>query len=797
VIGKTLGHYTIVAKMGAGGMGEVYRARDERLERSVALKILPAGLLADETARNRFRKEAMALSKLNHPNIATIYDFDTDGGVDFIAMELVEGETLAQKVAGGALPEKEIVVLGAQIADALEEAHEHGVVHRDMKPANIMVTPKGRVKVLDFGLAKLLRPAASMTTAATLSESQGVAGTLPYMSPEQLRDEQLDARSDIFSFGAVLYEMSSGQKPFQEAVVSRLTDAILHRSPVPPRALNPRASPELERIVLKCLEKEPDRRYHSAKDLSVDLRRSSTPSTALAPAEPAGQARKPKRLAAVASIAGLLAVFLVLALLDVGDWRERLFNGNRLPKIQSLAVLPLANLSADPAQEYFADGMTEELTTELAQISGLRVISRTSAMRYKGSREALPEIAKALNVDAVVEGSVERSGDEVRITAQLINARTDAHLWAKSYHRNLRDVLALQTEVARAIAGEIQVHLTAQEHERLERARAVNPAAYEAYLQGRYHWNFHTGDELQKAIAEYQRAIQIDPSYALAYVGLSDAYHILPLNADADPQKVLPKAKDTALKALQLDPQLSEGHASLAFVLEEYDWDWAAAEKEYKRAIELSPNNPAAHSYYARLLSSLARHSEAITEGKRSRELDPLSNPASFLLAAAYYFARQDDRAVQEFEQSLQISPNFWPAHMYLGKVYGEQRLYEKALAELRKGQGPTLEATSVMGYVLGMSGKKTEAERILSDLMMRSKQTYVSPTHIANIYVGLGEKNQAMAWLEKGLEAKDPHMEFLDVEPMYDSLRPDPRFADLLGRLRLAPSSPQAPRTP
>jgi tetratricopeptide (TPR) repeat protein len=407
-------------------------------------------------------------------------------------------------------------------------------------------------------------------------------------------------------------------------------------------------------------------------------------------------------------------------------------------------------------------------------------------MRYKGSREALPEIAKALNVDAVIEGSVERSGDEVRITALLIIARTDTHLWAKSYQRNLRDILAMQSDVARAIAGEIQVHLTPQENERLERQRAVNPAAYEAYLQGRYHWNFHTGDELRKAIAEYQRAIQIDPSYALAYVGLSDAYHILPLNADADPQKVLPMAKDTALKALQLDPRLSEGHASLAFVLEEYDWDWAGAEKEYKRSVELSPSNPVAHSYYGRLLSSLARHLEAISEGKRARELDPLSNPASFLLGGAYYFAGQNDRAVQEFEHSLQINPNFWPAHAYLGKTYGEQRLTEKALAELRRGQGPTLEATSVMGYVLGVSGKKTEARRILNDLLLRAKQSYLSPTHIANIYVGLGEKDQALAWLEKGFEARDSHMEFLGVDPMYESLRSDPRFANLLGRLNL-----------
>src|SRR5438067_1625355 len=413
MIGQTLSHYRIIAKLGAGGMGEVYSAHDERLEREVALKIIRSGALADEAARKRFRKEALALSKLNHPNIATIFDFDFDSesGVELIAMEYVPGETLAERARTGAMPEKDVIALALQIADALEEAHDRGIIHRDLKPGNVMVTPKGRAKVLDFGLAKLLRPTsgAAAAPALTWSETQGVSGTLPYMSPEQLRDEAVDARSDIFSLGAVLYELTTGRQPFPETVASRLTDAILNHAPVPPRALNPRLSPELERIILKCLEKDPGLRYQAAKELRVDLHRLSAPTSAPAAAMPLreGKRRVIWAIGIAAAVAGL--AFLV----------------NQLPfftaiivnpeKIRSLAVLPLNNLSADPAQEYFADGMTEELTTELAQISGLKVISRTSTMRYKGTRAPLPLIARELGVDAVVEGAVERAGDEVRI----------------------------------------------------------------------------------------------------------------------------------------------------------------------------------------------------------------------------------------------------------------------------------------------------------------------------------------------------------------------------------------------
>jgi len=785
MIGRTLGRYRIVTKMGAGGMGEVYAARDDRLERDIALKILTAGSLSGETARKRFRQEALALSKLNNPNIATIYDFDTADGMDFIAMEFVDGETLAQKSRGVALPEKEVVALGGQIADALDEAHHHGIVHRDLKPSNVMVTPKGRAKVLDFGLAKLLHPGGSTMSAVTLSETQGVAGTLPYMAPEQLQGEPLDPRSDIFSLGAVLYELATGRRPFPEMNSSRLIDAILRQPPVQPRALNPRLSPELERIILKCLEKQPDLRYQSAKELSVDLRRFGVP-TATSSAAPAAAPRAHARKRAVAW--GLAAIVLVaiLAALYFGRGHATSPSITQSPKVESLAVLPLSNISADPAQEYFADGMTEELTTELAQISGLRVISRTSTARYKGTQKTVPDIAKELNVDAVIEGSVERSGNDVRITAQLINARTDTHLWAHSYQRNLRDVLAIQEEVARAIASEIQVQLTPQERKRFERSSPVLPAAQEAYLQGLYHDNFHTAPELQKAISEFQRAIQLDPGYALAYVGLSDTYHILPFNADAAPQEVLPKAKDAALKALELDPDLGGAHSALARVLGQYDWDWAAAEREYKRAIELAPNSAVSYYSYSEMLSVLSRQPEAIAAAQRARQLDPLSVPARFLLGRTYFYAGQDDRAVELFHEGIEANTNFWPTHVFFGEMLATQKKYPEAIAELQKGQGTTLQAKSTMGYVYGVWGKRAEAQQILNELLLRSKAAYLPPTHVARIYMGLNQKDKAFEWLEKGYAVRDSQMEFLASDPLYDSLRSDPRFTDLLRRVGL-----------
>jgi serine/threonine-protein kinase len=789
MIGKTLGHYLIISKIGTGGMGEVYIARDKRLERDVALKILPADALADDAARKRLRKEALALSKLNHPNIATIFDFDTESGVDFLAMEYVHGETLAQKLSGGSLPEKETAAIAVQIVDSLEEAHEQGIVHRDLKPSNIMVTPKGRVKVLDFGLAKLLRPVGSITTAETLSDTQGLAGTLPYMSPEQLQDEPVDARSDIFSFGAVVYESATGQRPFRDEVVSRLMDAILHQTPVPPRALNPRVSPDLERIVLKCLEKDPSLRYQSAIEVSVDLRRLGTPS-AVAVAKTKPRRTQSRRLRmAIGVCAGAISIAALLIALNAGGVRDRLLGKTGAQHIRSLAVLPLDNLSRDPEQEYFADGMTDQLITDLAKISALKVISRTSMMQYKGTRKLLPQIAQELGVDAVVEGSVQRSGDLVRINAQLIDARTEQHLWGDTYERDLRNVLALQDEVAQAIANELNIKLTSPGEPRLASSRPVDPEAYEANLKGRYYSGKRTEKEVKKSIEYFQQAIEKDPNYASAYSGMADAYALLGYRGWLPSNEALSRGKAAALKAVGLDDSLAEAHASLAFIAETLEWDWPTAEREYKRALELNSGYAEGHNWYAGYLMYLGRFEEGITEAKRARELDPLSLAINNALGGRLLLAGRVDEAIEQIQKTMEMDTNFAPAHNQLGWAYLRKGMNEVAIAEFQKEMalsGGDPDESVDLGFAYAILGKKDKAKKILAKLERKREQTFVSPASLGIVSGALGEKDEAFAWLEQAYELRDPQLTYLKVGPKFTPLRSDPRFQDLLRRMGL-----------
>ncbi len=789
MIGQTLGHYRVVEKIGAGGMGVVYRAHDERLDRDVALKVLPAGTLADEAARKRFCKEALALAKLNHPNIGTLHDFDTQDGVDFLVMEYIPGVTLSDKLAGGALPEKEIARLGVQLAEGLAAAHEQGVVHRDLKPGNLRLTPDGRVKILDFGIAKLVRPATATAATESFTETQAVAGTLPYMAPEQLRGEQADHRSDLYSFGVILYGMATGRHPFQEKLATALADDILHKPPAPPGRLNPELSPRLEEIILKCLEKEPENRYQSAKELLVDLRRLGAPTSL--EVVPAPRRLGTRRGAVLVAGIGLVAILAMLFGLNVRGWRERLLGRAGTSRIRSLAVLPLANLSGDPEQEYFADGMTEALITELAQISALRVISRSSVMQYKGKQKPLPEIAKALNVDAVVEGSVQRAGKRVRITAQLVDARRDRHLWAQSYERDLSDILTLQDEVARAIATEIQVKLTPHEQTRLASARPVNPEAHEAYLLGRFYWNTRTQEGLEKALAYFQQALEKDPHYAPAYAGMADYYSILPFYSRSTPKEVFPKAKAAALKALEIDNTLAEAHAALAYTMAYYDWDWAGAEREFKRAIELNPNSNTAHQAYSRLLSVTGRPEEAQAEMQGAQELDPLSLLPLGNMAMLSYFGGQYDLAIKQLQRTLELDPNFPVAPWGMGLAYEQKGMYEEAIAAFQRAEsiaGGSPNVAASLGHAYAVSGRRREAEKIIAELKEQSKKKYVSSYQIALIYAGLGEKNQAFAWLQKAYEERSTLLAYFEMDPRLAPLRSDPRFQDLLRRIGLPP---------
>jgi TolB-like protein/Tfp pilus assembly protein PilF len=785
MVGQTLGHYRILERVGAGGMGVVYRARDEQLERDVAVKVLPSGILSDETARRHFRKEAMALAKLSHPNIETIYEYNTQDGVDFLVLEYVPGKTLADRLMGGPLTEKEIVPLGMQIAAALEEAHERGIVHRDVKPANIAITAKGEVKVLDFGLAKLLRPDDELTT-DKLTETGMAAGTLPYMTPEQLRGERVDERADVYAIGAVLYEMATGRKAFHEESAPRTTDAILHEPPVPPRYINPRISAELERIVLKCLDKEADNRYQSAKELAIDMRRAGN-----GLGRPASS-RRPAGIRWQTIAALSLAFFLCLATLialNVGGWHDWLRGAGNVSPIKSLAVLPLANLSGDPAQEYFADGMTDALITDLGRIGALRVISRTSVMQYKGASKPLREIAKDLGLDAVVEGSLLRSGRRVQITVRLIQAKTDTQIWSQSYERGIQDALTLESEVAQSIADEIRVKLTPEEQARISETHTVSPEAFDAYLKGRHYWEERTEESLKKSLEYFRQAIERDPTYARAYAGLADSYATLGNNRFLPPNESFPKAKAAARRSLEIDEGLAEAHASLAFTLWNYDLDWNAVEKEYKRAIELNPGYPTAYHWYAGYLSGMGRHAEAIAAMKKARELDPLSPRINANVGLILYFAREYDDAIQELQKALEMDPSSGAAYCYLGMARLQKGEYQQAIAALESSRqllDDSPESVLELAYANAVAGNRKEAREMLNQLMGEPNPRYIPALWIARLYSALGEKDKAFQWLQKAYEERSPQLPFLKVDPRLDTLRLDPRFQDLLHRMKL-----------
>jgi TolB-like protein/Flp pilus assembly protein TadD len=637
----------------------------------------------------------------------------------------------------------------------------------------------------------------SLTTPGT------AMGTLAYMSPEQARGEDLDARTDLFSFGAVLYEMATGQRAFSGATTAVIHDAILNRAPISPVRLNPELPDKLEEIINKALEKDRKLRYQTASDLRADLQRlkRDTESGRSAGVSPAvGAVREPplerRRAAVVTGVAAMLLLATLVIGLNVAGVRDRLLKAvgavrEPPPRIQSLAVLPLENLMGDPAQEYFVDGMTEELIAELGQIEALRVISRTSVMQYKGTKKPLPQIAKELNVDAVVEGSVLRAGDRVRITAQLIQAAADRHLWAQSYERDLRDVLALQSDVAQAIANEIKIKLTPQEQVRLVRARPLNPEAHEAYLKGRYYWNLRTEEGLKKGLEYFQQAIEKDPGYALAYAGLADSYVVLGSLAMTPPKEAYPRAKAAAFKALEIDEGLAEAHVPLAVARGEYDWDWVGAEKELKRAIELNPSYANAHQWYAEHLSQMGRHNEAIAEIKRAQELDPLSVIINAAGGALFYCARRNNEAIAQCRRTLELNAGFYPAHLYLGRAYEQEKLYDEAISEYQKAMAldpGSVRVAIALAHGYAAAGRRTEALKVISSLRELSKQRHVSPYGIAQAYTALGDFDQAFAWLEKAYQDRWGQLAWLKVDPGDDPLRSDPRFQDLLRRMNFPP---------
>jgi serine/threonine protein kinase/tetratricopeptide (TPR) repeat protein len=759
MIGQTLGRYRIVERLGEGGMGVVFRGEDPRLERDVALKILKQDALHDEDSKRRFRLEARALSRLLHPNIATLFDFDSDRGVDFLVLEFVPGESLARTLANGPLPETRARAIALDVAEGLQSAHEKGIVHRDLKPGNIVITPPGRAKVLDFGLARVMPGAASLTQSATISSPSALVGTVPYMSPEQVRDDRVDARSDLYALGAVLFEMTTGRRPFSGDDVLSLLYKIAHEPAPLLRVMRPGLSAELEAVVARCLEKAPLRRFSDVGALLRALRGESSDD---------GRGL-PLRTAPTAGNASELS----------GSEKG----------IQSLVVLPFENRSGDPAQEFFADGMTDALIADLAQIAALRVISRTSAMRFKGTHPPLSEIARELRVDGVVEGSALRIGDRVRITVQLVDVANDRSLWAKSYERGLTDILALQSEVAHAIASEIRIQVTPEERMRLRSKGTVNPAAHVAYLQGSFLWNRFTGESVKEAILRYEEALAIDPNYPAAHAGLADSYIMLANHHILPPREGYSLGREAAKRGLALDESLAELHTSLGWIHRLFDWDWPAAERECMRAVQLNPGYAFGRSRYALLLSGMGRHEEAIAEAQRAHELDPLNLLTYTVVGDTLFYARRFDRSVESYRKCLELDPTFGAAHTDLARSLEQVGRAEEAIEEFVRGTAGAdglPRPSSGLAILYARAGRRDDARATLEAVQALAQKQFVSPYGIASYYAVIGDNERALDWLEKAYSERDGTLVWLKVHPRLDGLRGEPRFRDLLARLRL-----------
>ncbi|MBN1164865.1 MAG: protein kinase [Candidatus Krumholzibacteriota bacterium] len=771
MIGKTVSHYRILEKLGEGGMGVVYRAEDTKLKRTVALKFLSPQALGTEEDKERFLNEAQAAAALNHPHICTVHEIDEVEGRSFIAMELVEGESLRSKISSGPLPLEEVYGLATQIAEGLNEAHRKGIVHRDIKPANIMITENGRVKIMDFGLAK--SPGSSQ-----LTQEGTTLGTIAYMSPEQERGLKIDYRTDIWSFGIILYEMVAGRLPFQGDYDQAVIYSILNEEPPPLTSLRTGVPLELERMVNKALAKDPDDRYQHLDEMLVDLRAlhrvsGSHPSVTV-PAPPERKRRRPLYLF------GLLIILVALVLI-LKDYLP----GRSTPKIDSIAVLPLQNLSGDPAQEYFSDGMTEALITELSQIGALRVISRTSVMRYKDSEKSLPEIARELGVKAVVEGSALLAGERIRITAQLIEARTDRHLWARDYERELKDVLSLQKEVARAVAREVRVVLTPEEEAKLSEERTIDPEAQKLFLRGRYHINKLAVQEQYRGIDLMRQVVEKDPGYALAYVAIAEAYNNIIALDGMSCSEGWPQSKKWAERALEIDGSLGEAYAMIADIKALWEWDWEGAEIYYRKALELSPGAAIVNLWYGSYLLGTGRREESVPYVNKAHQLSPLHPGTIFTQAMIRVNRGELEEGERMCREVIEIDPNFTLPYRRLATIYLNQSKIEEGLQIVR--ESIALSSNEREKYLLAQYYAKAEMEdeaRELLNEMLALPEDELLNEYIAATFAQLGESDGAFEYLEKALGKRSLFISGILSSQWWDPIRTDPRFEDLCRRI-------------